>query len=50
MGECHTRGLTKIIPIVFVKLRKVGFYGPIGLCWYLHYINFHGIRENFCYI
>jgi hypothetical protein len=50
MGDCHNHGLTKIIPtLFFLELGKFGFYGNTGLCGYLHYTKFHGIRENlFC--
>jgi len=51
MGDCHTHGLTKIIPklFFFVDLGKFEFYGNTGLCGYLNYTKFHGIHENlFC--
>jgi hypothetical protein len=51
MGDFHTHGLKKIITkLVFLELGKFGFYGNTGLCGYLHYIKFHGIRENFCFV
>jgi hypothetical protein len=51
-GGFHTHGLTKIIPklFFFVELGKFWFNGNTGLCRYLHYIKFHGIRENFSFV